>query len=220
VDRVAPEESIGNCADDARGGVDEVANSAASEKTNKSPLRPGLLPRGIDRLPAVGLEPEKDTQKHPDEHDNPTASARQMPSRLLRRIRIGVLPPGSYAVPKAGYTLVAMQGEHLADPASQRGIEKFPMALVGRGLRAEVSSSGLSCLVVHTAVNGGGKRRRLLLDEQKSWAVEDIQIWKTVYAAVKKVQAATDRVSERSSHWSTSMPLGRLTKSLILAGGS
>ena len=209
------EKGVGSRAGDARLCVAEAAKKASSENMDESSPRSIHPARGNDKMPALGLRPENKSHKHPDRNGSFIASAARESSRLLRPIRVGVLPPGSYTAPKAGYTLIAAHKERLKDLPSQNEIETFPIALVGRGLYAEVEESGLCCVVSHIAASGRQKRRRLVFEAQKSWTAEDIQTWNGVSAAVKEVQAATDRVCKRSSQCSTA--LRRLANSLTLS---
>ena len=211
-DRFTLEKSIGRRAEDSGFDASEAAKRAAIESMRKLPLRSSHPARALDKQTALRPKPEKDTHKRLDNCGTTIADASQTLSRQLLPIRIGVLPPGRYVAPKAGYTLVVVSQERLTDLADHSEISISPMALVGKGLRAEVSPTGLCCVVFHTTDSGKERRRALLLEEQKSWNVKDIRLWKRVYTAVKTVQAATDRVSERSSQGLEAMVLGNFTK--------
>jgi hypothetical protein len=150
---------------------------------NTTALRPQPPTRAPDRATAVRPKPV-------DHHAAP-----QRPPSLLP-VRRGVLPPGRYAASKQGYMVIVAPKERTFGLTKHGEIDGFLMTVVGRGLRVEVSTSGLCCMVFRATSRGEEENLRLNLVEQKSWKPEDVRIWKGVSAVVEKVQAATDRVSK------------------------
>jgi hypothetical protein len=159
-----------------------LANPKIELERNKPSLQAGPTLNAVNKI-----QPQRLLRSSEPSHRS--CELRDRTKEAPQSIEFGVLPPGRYHLARTGSALHDISVEY----DYQRQERKIMLS--DRARQVEILEQGSVCHIFHR-VQGRAKPYRVLdVKQYNHWDIEDRRLWKAIAASLRRLQMATDRVS-------------------------